>query len=550
MPSQLLNPGTRVGRYEVVAHLATGGMGQVYKARDVELDRDVALKVLPEHMAENPAALERFRREARAAARLSHKNIVTLYDWGQDGGTWFLAMEFIDGINLHGRIAAKGRIHPIEAWVVMLQAARALDHAFRQGIIHRDIKPSNFLLTRQGRKLRVKLTDFGLARSADEDARVTRDGSTVGTIDYLAPEQARDSALADCRSDIYSLGCTLYHMLAGRPPFPDGGIGERVLKHLEADPPDVREFNADVNEALWAVLRRMLAKQPEDRYQTPAELLEALQQLRADEAGAAAPVLPSGDNLPAASHPAPPTGTVEITTAEVLHVSNEQRQAAAGQFERAREVLAGGGTDKRYAYELLLSCCKLDPANVGYRKKLRREMLRRQGLAPPTAPDARARFEAARRAADHRQVLDFGEEVLARFPGDVATHLDMAGAADALGLPELQVWLLEQACKQAPRDAEPLCRLARAHERQKALGKAIAAWQAVRRLRPDDDAAARQLGALLRRLARAYEQKSDHASALAVWQALQKVQPDDAEAGRKIDELAGQDMLSGGDASC
>src|SRR5215472_2364485 len=137
MSSQPLNPGTGVGRYEVVAHLATGGMGQVYKARDVELDRIVALKVLPGHQTDNPAALERFRREARAAARLSHKNIVTLYDWGQDAGTWFLALEFVDGMDLHSRIAAKGRLHPDEAWIVTMQAARALDHAFEQGVVHR-----------------------------------------------------------------------------------------------------------------------------------------------------------------------------------------------------------------------------------------------------------------------------------------------------------------------------------------------------------------------------------------------------------------------------
>src|SRR5262249_7036823 len=142
---------------------------------------------------------------------------------------------------------------------------------------HRDIKPSNFLLIRSGRQVRVKLTDFGLARGAgDEQFRVTRDGTTVGTIDYMAPEQARDSALADVRSDIYSLGCTLYHMLAGQPPFPEGGLGERLLKHLQAELPDVRRFNPDVPDELWAVLQRMLAKEPDDRYQTPAQLLDSL----------------------------------------------------------------------------------------------------------------------------------------------------------------------------------------------------------------------------------------------------------------------------------
>src|ERR1700751_3459143 len=146
MSSQPLTLGTRVGRYEVVAHLATGGMGEVYKARDVQLGREVALKVLPDHLAENPSSVERFRREARAAARLSHKNIVTLYDWGQDGRTWFLALEFVDGIDLNTHINARGRLEPQEAWLITVQGARALDHAFQQGIPHRDVKPSNFLL--------------------------------------------------------------------------------------------------------------------------------------------------------------------------------------------------------------------------------------------------------------------------------------------------------------------------------------------------------------------------------------------------------------------
>ncbi|HEX5273319.1 MAG TPA: serine/threonine-protein kinase, partial [Gemmataceae bacterium] len=179
MSSEPMTPGTRIGRYEVIAHLATGGMGEVYKARDVELDRVVALKVLPSRLSENPNSVERFRREARNAARLSHKNIVTLYDWGQADSTWFLALEFIDGTDLNSYINARGRLDPQESWLITVQATRALDHAFQQGVVHRDIKPSNFLLTRQGRKVRVKLTDLGLARTAqEEDFRITRDGST------------------------------------------------------------------------------------------------------------------------------------------------------------------------------------------------------------------------------------------------------------------------------------------------------------------------------------------------------------------------------------
>ena len=199
----------------------------------------------------------------------------------------------MDGIDLNTHINARGRLDPQEAWLITVQAARALDHAFQQGITHRDVKPSNFLLARQGRKLRVKLTDLGVARAIrDEDFRVTRAGTTVGTLDYLAPEQARDSALADVRSDIYSLGCTLYHMLAGQPPFPDGGLGERLFKHMQVEPPDVRQFNADVPDGLWAVLRRMLAKRPDQRYQTPAELLDALIRLGAPRGAGPGPDRP------------------------------------------------------------------------------------------------------------------------------------------------------------------------------------------------------------------------------------------------------------------
>jgi tRNA A-37 threonylcarbamoyl transferase component Bud32 len=268
---------TRLGRYEILQHIATGGMGAVYKARDVELGRDVALKVLANELANQREALERFRREARSAARLRHENIVTLYECGEVNGTYFLALEFVDGIDLHDYITQKGQLEPGEARQILAQAARALDHAHKQGIVHRDIKPSNFLIAHEGEQLVVKLTDLGLARLTREDEfRVTRSGSTVGTVDYISPEQARDSAAADVRSDIYSLGCTLYHMLAGQAPFPDGSLTERLFKHLETEPPDVRRFNPKVSAGLAALLRKMLAKKPEDRYQTPAELLQDL----------------------------------------------------------------------------------------------------------------------------------------------------------------------------------------------------------------------------------------------------------------------------------
>jgi serine/threonine-protein kinase len=303
-PARSKRRSVRLGKYEVVAHIATGGMGAVYKAIDSVLKREVALKVLPPDMASQPNALERFRREACNAAKLRHENIVTIYEFSQSGTTFYLAMEFIEGIDLHEYIERKGRLDPEEARIVTIQAAHALEHAYTQGIVHRDIKPSNFLVTRKGDKLVVKLSDFGLAReTADVEARVTKDGMTVGTVDYMAPEQARDSGLADCRSDIYSLGCTLFHMLAGRALFPEGSIPERLYKHAHEEPADLRQQNPRVSEGLCAIVRRMLAKEPAERYQTPSALVKDLVHLDSATARITAPDTLAGLALAAGEQP-------------------------------------------------------------------------------------------------------------------------------------------------------------------------------------------------------------------------------------------------------
>jgi serine/threonine-protein kinase len=269
----------RIGKYEIVGHLATGGMGVIYKARDADLDRLVALKILPPDLAKQQTTLIRFYREARAAARLRHENIVTLYDVGETNGTHYIALEFIEGTDLQDYINRKCRLDPEEATQIIIQAARALAAAHEQGIVHRDIKPSNLLLMRKAERLIVKLTDFGLAIRSENDAefRITKDKTTVGTVDYMSPEQARDSRSADIRSDIYSLGCTFYHMLAGLAPFATGTLPERLIKHMKTVPPDVRKLNKLVPRHLVAIINRMLAKKPDDRYQTPAELLHDLE---------------------------------------------------------------------------------------------------------------------------------------------------------------------------------------------------------------------------------------------------------------------------------
>src|SRR5438552_522826 len=268
---------SRLGKYEIVVHLASGGMGAVYKAVDVDLGREIALKILSPELVGKPGLVERFQREARHIAKLRHPNIVKIYEFGEVSGTYFLALEFVDGVDLYDYIARKGQLELEESLILLTQAARALDHLHQQNMVHRDVKPSNFLVARENGQLVVKLIDLGLARVVDESAfRVTRDGSTVGTIDYMSPEQARDSGSADIRSDIYSLGCTAYHMLTGHPPFPDGGLTERLYKHLAVDPPDIRRLNSRVSAELARVLLRMLAKGPADRYQTPDELLRDL----------------------------------------------------------------------------------------------------------------------------------------------------------------------------------------------------------------------------------------------------------------------------------
>jgi serine/threonine protein kinase len=274
----------RIGKYEVLSHVATGGMGAVYKARDPDSGGYVALKVLSPEMAAKPSMIERFRREAKHAAKLHHENVVTLHEFGEVNHTYYLVMEFIDGIDLHEYCSRKGPLDPDETLEIMVQACRALDHAYRRGVIHRDIKPSNFLVTQQGERVVVKLTDLGLARAASNDEfRVTRAGTTIGTLDYMSPEQARDSGLADVRSDLYSLGSTWYHILTGHAPFPKGGLGERLHRIMNEEPADVRKANPRVPAAMAKMVHRLLAKSPAQRYQTPADLLRDLEALQRGE---------------------------------------------------------------------------------------------------------------------------------------------------------------------------------------------------------------------------------------------------------------------------
>jgi serine/threonine protein kinase len=521
MSSELPEPGPRrygrIGKYEIVSHIATGGVAAVYRALDTDLGREVALKVLKPEWNEKPNILERFRREARHCAKLRHENVVSIYEFGEANGNYYLALEFIDGIDLHEYINRKGRLHPHKARVITIQAIRALDHLHKLGMVHRDIKPSNFLIaSKKGRKI-VKLADLGLARVVrDDEFRVTKAGFTVGTIDYMSPEQARDSGAVDIRSDIYSMGCTLYHMLAGEPPFSEGGLAERLYKHLEADPPDIREVNPAVPAGLSRILRKMLAKKPADRYQTPRKLLRALLRLEEEaELPVEDPEAPSGilEAPPPPPESAPPPSALPVpedpsqttpalsgreTTQDLAHdpsdllgISQEHRQAAAGQFERAEEVIAAGNYD--YGIHLLLSCCKLDPARVVYRRVLRRAEREKWGnnqhgsrLAFLTTSATRTKLKAAKAAQDYLKVLELGEEILTRNPWDTATQTDMAEAAEGLGLLDLAIWLLELAVQKDHPDVYVARYLARLYERRGKLTDAIRLWEVVRGADPND----------------------------------------------------------------
>ena len=291
-----------IGPYTITDRIGAGGMGQVYKAVHRRMERTVALKVLPKARRTDPQAQARFMREVRASAQLQHANIVTAYDVGEEGSVTYLAMEYVEGTGLDQQIKTQGRLDPQQAARIAEQVALALEHARQHGIVHRDIKPANILINRQGT---VKVLDMGLARfeqtgpDVDESTALTRDGVVMGTLDYLAPEQAMDSHTVDTRADIYSLGCTLYHMLTGRVPFPARTAAEKLMKHQMSDPEPVGEQAPDMPAGLDAVVAKMMAKRPEDRYPTPADVADAL---RAVLAGAPAvvlePVPASASDLP------------------------------------------------------------------------------------------------------------------------------------------------------------------------------------------------------------------------------------------------------------
>jgi serine/threonine protein kinase len=268
--------GERLGQFVLQKFIGGGGMGIVFRALDTTLNREVALKVLSRDQSSDDEALRRFRNEAQSAARLDHDNIARVHYVGEDRGVHYIVFEFIEGVNIRDLVEHKGPLPLDEAVSYTYQIAQALDHASQRAVIHRDIKPSNVLITPDGR---AKLVDMGLARLnqvAQADNDLTASGVTLGTFDYISPEQARDPRSADVRSDLYSLGCSFFYMLTGRPPFPEGTVLQKLLQHQGDHPPDPRTLRPELPPDVTRILARLLAKNPAHRFQQPSELTAEL----------------------------------------------------------------------------------------------------------------------------------------------------------------------------------------------------------------------------------------------------------------------------------
>lgn len=267
--------GKKLDHFVVEQIIGGGGMGAVFRGRDERLDRTVAIKVIPASKRD-PETLRRFRLEAQAAARLDHPNIARVYYVGEADQWNYIVFEFIDGVNIRDLVAMEGPLSVDDAVYYTRQIAEALQHAHDRNVVHRDIKPSNLLVTAGGI---AKIVDMGLARDRSMDkstADATASGITLGTFDYISPEQARDPRDADVRSDLYSLGCSLFFMLTGNPPFPQGTALQKLLNHGSLPPPDPRGWRDDLSDQLYAITMKMMAKQPGDRYQRPLDLVNDL----------------------------------------------------------------------------------------------------------------------------------------------------------------------------------------------------------------------------------------------------------------------------------
>lgn len=310
-----LVPGSRLGDYEILAELGAGGMGRVYHAKDLTLERMVAVKTLaPQHKG-NQMLVDRFLKEARAAARLNHPNIVQIYDFGVEGDLYYLAMEFVDGESVARKLRG-GPLSEAEAIRITRLAARALGVAHAAGLVHRDVKPDNLMLTRDGD---LKLVDLGVAKLINDDQSLTQTGQAIGTPWYISPEQIRAAKDIDGRADIYSLGATLYHLVTGQPPFRGETSALVMSMHLFQPVEDPRTLVPGLSEGIVRVLQKMVAKSPGDRYPDAGSVDRDLARLEGgapvELAKTPAPVTPVG--LASGGQPVASEATLKLVEAEL-----------------------------------------------------------------------------------------------------------------------------------------------------------------------------------------------------------------------------------------
>jgi len=320
-------------RYEIQQRIGRGGMADVLLARDLLLDRPVAIKVLFAEFATDPNFVERFRREAQSAAALNHPNIVSVYDWGKYGGTYFIAMEYIEGRTLADIVRANGRVSPVQAAEIASEVSAALAFAHRNGVVHRDIKPANILIGSSGQ---VKVADFGIARAMNSaaDSNLTQVGLVMGTATYFSPEQAQ-GAQPDPRSDLYSLGIVMYEMVGGRPPFAGDNPVAIAYKQVHENPQPLNQIAPDVPRPFEAIVAKLLAKNPAVRYPDGDSLRDDLRRFRNGE-----PVKALAGVAPPPGPPARPTGATTIARTVAPPRPNTGAVGAAGAYAAATATTA------------------------------------------------------------------------------------------------------------------------------------------------------------------------------------------------------------------
>jgi len=324
-----LRAGSRFGDYEIREQLGRGGMGRVYRARHLTLDRDVALKLLAERYSADEAYLQRFLKEARAAARLNHRNIVQIYDFGRVESAYYLAMEFVPGRSFGWFLRTSGKVTETDAIAVTRQACTALGVAHAAGVVHRDVKPDNFILRQDGV---VKLVDLGLAKSVADDQNLTQTGVVAGTPNYISPEQIAGVKDIDGRTDIYSLGATLFHLITGRPPYEGSSPMVIIAKHLHDELPDPRTVVPGLSDGICAVILKMMARERDMRYSNTREVDADLALLQSGHGVPTAAPRPAQTALQAITSQPPAAGPIPSMTwdADVLARVETPLAAAIG----------------------------------------------------------------------------------------------------------------------------------------------------------------------------------------------------------------------------